>query len=160
MNNWKEQLRKLQEHDTKNLKKLTDNSFRIGKIISLDLNKSDGIEIKGGYATRKKYIVIIGVSEDNIIGVVLINHAINFNALPTKELQDCQYPIKKDDYAHILTANSFIDCSEIFELNKERVKQEGEDEKDLTELDKELVIGCLKESEVIAPKMKKKYGLL
>jgi predicted rRNA methylase YqxC with S4 and FtsJ domains len=67
----------------------------------------------------------------------------------------CQYPVKQSDYPDVLEYNSYIDCSEIFEIGKEKIKKKGIVKGHLTEQDRELIINFLKETEVISVKEKK-----
>ena len=50
-----------------------------GDIVEMELDENDGITLDGQYETRRKYIVIIGVtSKGDIYGAYLINSKINF----------------------------------------------------------------------------------
>jgi hypothetical protein len=156
---WKKQLEIIQQQNRES-QAITDESFTIGKIISMHMEESDGIVIKDGYSSRRKYLVVIGFTVGNTVGFVLINHEINQKVINTEGLINCQYPIRQSDYPNILRINSFIDCSEIFEVRKDKIKQKGLEIGDLTWQDRDLVMGCLKETDVISPKEKKKYGIL
>jgi hypothetical protein len=157
---WKERLKKLQQ-ENKEKEVVTESSFSIGTILYMVLDQNDGITPKYGYSDRKKYFIIIGFTpEGNAVGSLLINSDINPHVIRTEELISCQYPVKKADYPDVLEYNSYIDCSEIFEIRKEKIMTEGAVKGHLTEQDKELVINFLKETEVITTKEKKRYGIL
>jgi hypothetical protein len=142
-------------------KTVTENDFSVGTILYMSLDVSDGITPKDGFFDRKKYFVVIGITpEGNAVGALLINSNINPHVIYTEELICCQYPVKQSDYPAILEYNSYIDCSEIFEIGKEKIKKYGVVKGYLTEQDKELIIHFLKETEVISVKEKKRYGLL
>ncbi len=160
MNDWKKQLEELQRKN-REAENVTDESLVIGVILYMPLDESDGIVVTGGYDTRNKYFTIIGFTpEGNALGSLLINSNINQNIIITDELRECQYPIKKKDYPAILDYNSYIDCSEIFEIKLDKIKQKGLIKGKLTDQDKTLIIDFLKETEVIEPKKKRRYGLI
>ena len=41
--------------------------MNIGDIVYLEMDENDGLTLRNGYATRKKYVVIIGKNEKGII---------------------------------------------------------------------------------------------
>jgi len=156
---WKETLGLFIEK-VKNAEKVTDESLSIGTILYMTMDASDGLILKNGYKTRNKFFIIIGfTSEGNAIGSLLINSNIDKTKLPL-EYFSCQYPIKQENYNEILDYNSYIDCSEIFEFTKDRIKMNGCIKGHLTSEDLTLIIGFLKETETLSIKEKRKYSII
>ncbi len=156
---WKETLGLITE-EYKNAEKVTDESLSVGTILYMTMDASDGLILKDGYNTRNKFFIIIGfTSEGNAIGSLLINSNIDKTKLPLEYLS-CQYPIKQENYIEVLDYNSYIDCSEIFEFTKERIKINGSVKGHLTSEDLALIIGFLKETETLSIKEKRKYSII
>jgi hypothetical protein len=157
--NWKvklEALKKLQTA-TKNIK---SESFAVGKVLKMAFDESDGIVLKEGATNRDKYFVIIGIDANHsLIGAFLINSNINENVITTKELLDCQFPLKKTDY-DFLKYDSYLNCSQLFELSKIKVLAVATEEGELTTRDKELVREHILNSEVISIKQKKRFNIV
>ncbi|GAB6011774.1 hypothetical protein [Viscerimonas tarda] len=138
---------------------ITDNSFKVGNILKMSFDKSDGIVLKDGYEQRNKYFVVLGeIPNDCIVGAFFINSIINVNAINTKELLNCQFPLKEKDYPNILEYDSFLDCSDLLEISKIKIKNIGAEIGKLTESDKNLVIDHVEKSEVLTPKQKRRFG--
>ena len=58
-------------------------TVKVGDIIYVPLDEEDGLTLKKGYDTRRKYIVIIGFTPEGIaIGALLINSEIDPSKLP------------------------------------------------------------------------------
>lgn len=136
-------------------------SIEIGDIIYVPLDEQDGLTLKNGYKDRNKYIVIIGFTPEGVaIGALLINSEIN----PSKrsaELLDCQYPLLVRDYRHILDYDSWLDCSDIFELSKSKITEKnGKLKGCLIQEDRERVIQFLKETDLFDNATKKRYGII
>ncbi|MDE6513975.1 MAG: hypothetical protein K2L05_07320, partial [Muribaculaceae bacterium] len=113
-------------------------SVKVGDIIYVPMDEEDGLTLRNGYATRKKYIVIIGFTPEGIaVGALLINSEIN-PAKRSAEMMDCQYPLLSRHYPQILDYDSWLDCSDIFELSKEKIaERSGKLKGSLTAEDKE-----------------------
>lgn len=142
-----------------NEKQITSDSFQVGKILKMRLDEEDGIILKGGYIDRLKYFVVIGqVLNDGIIGAFLINSHINENIISTKTLLDCQFPLKKQDYPEILTRNSYLDCSDFFEISRIKILKLGCEIGQLTDADLTLVVQFIETTEVFSAKEKKRFG--
>lgn len=138
---------------------IKDTSFQTGKILKMRLDESDGIVPKDGYESRIKYFVVLGeYKHDSVIGVFLINSNVNKNSINTKELIDCQFPLKETDYETILAYDSYLDCSEIMELSKIKINTLGTELGQLTDSDIDLVVETIEKSEIISPKQKRKFG--
>jgi hypothetical protein len=141
-------------------KRISDQSFVVGKILKMAFDKSDGIVLKGGARDRDKFFVIIGIDANNsLIGAFLINSNINENIITTKELLDCQFPLRKGDY-DFLKYDSYLNCSQLFELSKIKIWARATDEGELTEPDKALVIEHIIHSEVIPIRQKKRFNMI
>ena len=141
--------------------KVDMSSVKVGDIIYVTLDEEDGLILNKGYNTRNKYIVIIGFTPEGIaVGALLINSKID----PSKrspEMLDCQYPMLLRNYPHILEYDSWLDCSDIFELSKEKISErEGRLKGCLTTEDKEHVLEFLKETDVFDIVTKRRFGLL
>lgn len=150
---------------SKNLNKvhidLKTSLIKVGDIIYVPLDEEDGLILKNGYKERRKYIVIIGFTPDGIaVGALLINSKI----APTKhskELFDCQYPLQARHYQSILAYDSWLDCSDIFEIHKLKIcEKKGIIKGKLTEEDKGRVMDFLKETDVFDNATKRRYGII
>lgn len=62
-----------------------------------------------------KYFVIIGVTNELVAGFFFINSNIHPAIKKKQEQFDMQYPIKRSDYSHFLTHDSFICANDIKE---------------------------------------------
>jgi len=137
-----------------NEKSITSCSFEVGKILKMNLVRNDGIFLKHPIISKEKYFVVIGqIINDGIVGVFLINSEANIKAP-----QDYQFPLSMSDYPDILVRNSFLNCGQLFELDKIKIINEGVEIGQLTERDLELVTHTIKTSEVLSEKEKKKFG--
>lgn len=153
-------LNKLKEIFTKK-EKVDISSLKIGDIIYISLDEEDGIILKDKYKERLKFIVIVGFTpEGNAIGALLINSNVNI-LKRSQELYNCQFPLLKRNYCHILDYDSWLDCSDIFEISKQKIaNKEAKAKGCLTEEDKERVINFLKETDVFDNATKRRYGLI
>ena len=69
--------------------------LHVGDILSLEMDEKDGLKLRGGYKTRDKFVVVIGInSKGDAIGALLINSEIDYTK-DTPELKPFQYPMKK-----------------------------------------------------------------
>ena len=90
----------------------------IGNIYKIPMNEKDGITPKGGYDNRDKFIIIVGKNNPNdYYGVVVVNSKINILFAD----YNFQYELKHDKYTGILKENSYVDCTSIKRVIKERV---------------------------------------
>lgn len=72
-----------------------------------------------------------------------------------------QFPLRQADYPAILKIDpSYVNLGRIREMERERLDREAFYQGKLTDRDLELILTTLRESEVITPKEKKKYGIL
>ena len=155
-NNWKNQSGELKSKT----KQITDNSFSTGKVLKMALTEDDGVVLRDNAKERYKFFSVIGQDKDKgLVGSLLINSNVNENVINTKELQDCQFPLRKKDY-DFLSYDSYLDCSELFELDKIKIKRTGTEEGELTQKDRVLVLEHLRDSEFISTKLKKRYNMI
>jgi hypothetical protein len=138
--------------------KMTSDDLKKGCIVYMSLNRNDGLTIDSKYNTRNKFFVIIGVTTDGkIIGSILINTK---PAQHNEEILKCQYPLKQANYRDVLEHNSWIDCSEIFSFDKERIIRDGEKRGFLIDEDIQFVINTIRETELIDNNTKKQLGII
>ena len=136
-------------------------SVKIGDIIYVPLDEEDGLKLKDGYNDRDKYIVIIGFTPEGVaIGALLINSKID-SSKRSEELLNCQYPLLVRNYRTILSYDSWLDCSDIFELSKLKIAEKnGKLKGCLIPEDRRRVIEFLKETDVFDNATKKRYGII
>lgn len=137
-------------------------SVKIGDIIYVPLDEEDGLILKNGYDDRKKYIVIIGFTPEGVaIGALLINSEIDSSKKRSEELLNSQYPLLVRNYRSILDYDSWLDCSDIFELSKLKItEKDGKLKGCLAPEDRERVMEFLKETDVFDNATKKRYGII
>ncbi len=158
-------------------------SVKIGDIIYVPLDEEDGLILKDGYKDRNKYIVIIGFTPEGVaIGALLINSEIDSSkrseellncqyallinseidsSKRSEELLNCQYPLMVRNYRDILDYDSWLDCSDIFELSKLKITEKnGKLKGCLISEDRERVIQFLRETEVFDNATKRRYGII
>ena len=87
--------------------------MNIGDIVYLEMDENDGLTLRNGYATRRKYVVIIGKNEKgNLVGSLIVNSKITpFKR--TAVMQQYQYLLRQSDYPQILNYDSWLDCTEV-----------------------------------------------
>lgn len=116
-----------------------------------------------------KFSIIVGRYEDEeeiTVARVFINTNINLNVINTDELKRLQVDILKRDYAFLSNEHSFIDCSKIkeidcLELEQDYISSPVNFFKDnVSEGLFQRILVCLKNSKIIKPYLKKKYGLM
>ncbi|MDE6279631.1 MAG: hypothetical protein K2M05_06620 [Paramuribaculum sp.] len=136
-------------------------SIKVGDIIYVPLDEDDGLTLTNGYNTRNKYIVIIGFTPEGIaLGALLINSDIN-PAKRSPEMMNCQYPMLMRHYPSILRYDSWLDCSDIFELSKEKISErKGKLKGCLTTEDKDRILDFLRETDLFDNVTKRRFGLL
>ncbi len=136
-------------------------SVKPGDIIYVSLDEANGLTLKEGYKERFKYIIIIGFTpEGTAVGALLINSTIN-PSKRSQELLNCQYPLLARNYRAILTYDSWLDCSDIFELSTLKITEKGGKLKGcLIPEDRERVLQFLKETDVFDNATKRRYGII
>lgn len=141
--------------------KIDVSSIQIGDIIYMPLDKEDGLTLTDGYKDRLKYIVIIGFTPEGVaVGALLINSNIALSK-SSPELLDCQYPLLHRNYNHILDYDSWLDCSDIFEIPKLKITDKnGKLKGCLTQDDKQRVMTFLQETEAFTKTEKRHFGII
>lgn len=136
-------------------------SIKVGDIIYVSLDEEDGLTLKKGYKDRLKYIVIIGFTPEGVaVGALLINSKID-PSNHSKEFLNCQYPLQVRNYREILDYDSWLDCSDIFEISKLKIKdKDGKIKGRLIDEDRERIMEFLKETDVFDNATKKHYGII
>lgn len=135
--------------------------MNIGDIVYLEMDENDGLTLRNGYATRRKYVVIIGKNEKgNLVGSLIVNSKITpFKR--TAVMQQYQYLLRQSDYPQILNYDSWLDCTELFELDANKiVSVEVELKGKLTETDLANAMNLVKRCGFINRQAKEKFGLL
>ncbi len=135
--------------------------LKVGDIIYIALDEDDGLTLNKGYSTRRKYIVIVGFTPEGIaIGALLINSHLT-QSKRSQEFLDCQYLLLRRTYPTILDYDSWLDCSDIFELSKDKISERKARLKGhLTEEDKERVLGILRTTDMIDNITKRRFGII
>ncbi|OAV67013.1 hypothetical protein Barb4_02664 [Bacteroidales bacterium Barb4] len=130
-----------------------------GDVYRIHLTETEGIKPKNrGDSGRHKYIIIVGFDGDKLLGVVLINTAIN-QTLP-QELQDLHYPIRAERYS-FLEQSRYVDCGTLIEISKEKYSAEmGKPIAKIDEDDVSLIKGALCNSDRIKLKQLKRFHLI
>lgn len=67
-----------------------------------------------------KFFVIIGITDDSIVGFFFINSNVNKYLFNKPELLAMQYPMRKEDYS-FLRYDSFLCATKILKLNKQDI---------------------------------------
>jgi hypothetical protein len=120
--------------------------------------------VKNTNPPKEKRFVVLGTDrEGNLIGVVFLNTNINWKVIRTFDLQKLQYYIEADQNDFI-DRDCYIDCSEIIELSKEDVlagitKSPGNVLGKVSDEQLNTIIGFIRQSPKITPKVRKKYGI-
>lgn len=131
-----------------------------GDIVEMELDENDGITLDGKYKTRIKYMVIIGVtSKGDIYGAYLINSKVP----PFKNndiMKEYQYILLKDDYPKLLEHDSFLDCTDLFQINKKKmIARKAKNRGALLEKDLNNVLRLTKSSLFLSEDQKRKFKL-
>ena len=128
-----------------------------GTIAYLPLGSEEGLIVTGGYKYRNKYIVIVGITENEfVVGSLLINTKAH-DATP--ELGACQFPLEQKDYPEILDYKSWLDCSQLFRIEKNKMLRHAQFCGSITEQDSSLLFSYLHESTMLSNREKKEFGL-
>lgn len=92
-----------------------------GDIIEMDMDANDGLVLKDGYATRRKFVVIVGRnSKGDLYGAFLINSEIDFSK-QNPEMMQYQYRMLQKNYPGILEYDSWLDCTDLFDLKRRKI---------------------------------------
>lgn len=157
-NDWKNKLAIFRKDTFTESERISDECLKVGSIIKVTLDESDGLILKAGHKSRDKYIIIIGFTDNgDIIGALLINTAPNRY---TNELEQCQFLIRRSKYPAILDYDSWLNCGNIFDIKKQKLIQKGAFKGMLSAEDLTYIMSFLQETELYSPKEKKKYGII
>lgn len=135
--------------------------LKVGDIVYLEMDENDGLTLRNGYATRRKYVVIVGKNEKGkLVGSLIVNSKIT----PFKRssvMSQYQYLLRQSDYPQILNYDSWLDCTELFELDYDKiVAVEGELKGRLTDIDLTKAMDLVKSCYFIPRQAKEKFGIL
>ena len=123
-------------------------NINVGDVFRINMGRETGIVPKVGDESRNKFFIVLGFDDyGNAYGGVVINSKIN-SRIPY-EAQILHMPILKDKY-DFLTHNSFVDCSELMVVKREKVatwRYLGHVEEEDTELITETIKSSPFESE-------------
>ena len=139
----------LSEEDKHSLHK---ESVKVGNVLECHLPKIG----------KEKRFVIVSITTTSIVGFLLINSKVNKYMNFTAELIEQHYPIKSENHDFI-RHDSFVDCTEIFEIGFDAILGELVETKAsyLGEVDQDTlgrINGMLKESPIIPQNIKSKFG--
>lgn len=128
----------------------------VGDVFLINLTREEGIKPKVG-DNRNKFYIVFGFDEyGNAYGGVVINSHVNQN-MPM-HIQNSHMPLNANNY-EFLSHNSFIDCSKLFVVRKEKLNKESY-KGFLSEEDLQLAIGTVKESKTINRILLKRFKLI
>lgn len=75
-------------------------------------------------------------------------------------MMEYQYILSKDDYPKLLKYNSFLDCSELFQINKKKiVARKAKDRGVILEKDLNNILRLTKSSPFLSEDQKRKFRL-
>ena len=137
------------------------NDLAVGDIIEMDMDANDGLTLNEGYDTRRKFIVIIGKnSNGDLFGTFLINSEIDFRKR-NAEMMKHQYPMLKANYPEFLEYDSWLDCTDLFDLKRRKiVARKAKHVSHLTTDDERQILNLVIHSDLITERLKKIYGLI
>ena len=145
------------------LENLTSSQAEEGAVFRMHLGKNEGVKGKDvGDDGRNKYFVVLGHdSEENAIGLLLVDSVINPN-LPKKR-QNAHYKILAKNNAFLNGIDRYVDCSDFKQISKKRFselfgqdKAKGKINSEDFEAIKKLTTGY----EDVSPKILKRFGLI
>ena len=158
---WKKMLEKLKIDkiaEQKEQQKITDEKLVPRRIIELRLTEDDGLVLKDGFESRRKYVVVISVDNDRYLYATFLINSESNDLSP--QLSDLQYTLRGKDYPELLKHKSTLDCSQLFPIDRPRLKRDGIDRGLLSESDFSDALILIKNTETIETKIKKKYNLI
>lgn len=108
-----------------------------------------------------KFFIVIGESEEEVIGFFFINSKVNRHIFKTQSLLDLQYQLKKSDYP-FLKYDSFLSCIEINKIKKSRLQDSLSERSttikgSLTEIDEANILTMVRSSKVFSPIEKRTF---
>lgn len=153
-------LRQMQAEYRAKMREVTEERIEIGALFRTVLSEEDGLVFNDGRKEKPKRFILIGVDKVKQLcyGSVLVNtnkHAGDYS----KDYLKTQYLLKKSDYPEFLKYDSYADCAVIFSIPISKLYN-GEYFGKLTRVDLSKIFNTLKTTTTIAPKEKKRYGIL
>jgi hypothetical protein len=129
----------------------------------MPLTHGDIIHMSVPGISHDKFFVLVCLTRSDDAGVVFINSNINPNLFPAFELRELHQKISRSDYP-FLTYDSFIDCSDIFKMNSQKIEthltQYPLDYKGkLNHTDIKKIIELLSRSPKISPRNRLRWGI-
>lgn len=134
--------------------------LQIGDIFEMDMDANDGLTLTNDYSTRLKYVVVIGItSKGDAYGTFLINSEIDFSK-QNKSMMKYQYPLLKKNYPKLLKYDSFLDCTDLFDLKRKKiVARKASKRGTLIKEDCDNIRKLVCDSELLSDHDKQKFGL-
>ncbi|ELX67806.1 hypothetical protein HMPREF0662_00880 [Prevotella nigrescens F0103] len=134
--------------------------LQIGDIFEMDMDANDGLTLTNDYSTRLKYVVVIGItSKGDAYGTFLINSEIDFSK-QNELMMRYQYPLLKKNYPELLKYDSFLDCTDLFDLKRKKiVARKASKSGALTKEDCDNIRKLVCDSELLSDHDKQKFGL-
>jgi hypothetical protein len=127
-------------------------------VIYIPLSAKEGLVLKAGYTERRKYVTIVGFTKDgSCIGALLVNTRPSSRS---KAIEDCQFPLNASDYPLFLSYKSWLDCSKLVRISREKVLNKGKYCGGINDKDWAFIEDCLKQNPVIPNKEKKNFGII
>jgi len=129
-----------------------------GAVIYIPLSAKEGLILKAGYTERRKYAIIVGFTKDgSCIGALLVNTRPSSRS---KAVEDCQFPLSASDYPHFLSYKSWLNCAQLFRIQREKVLNEGTYCGEINDKDWALIEDCLKHNPVLPNQEKIEFGII
>lgn len=137
-----------------------DTILNLGDIVYQNMDKKDGLNLKGDYDNRLKYFVIVGKnSKGDVIGLCLINSDIDFYR-NQPAMQKFQYILRAKNYRGILEKDSRLDCAQLFLMKiKKSVAVKAQLVGHLTVEDEEKVLSLVASCGFIDTHLRKVYRI-
>ena len=89
------------------VKDLAVGTISIGDVYLMQMDESNGIHPAAGYATRRKFFVVLGFDDVFIYGGIVINSKVNMNI--RGQILALHLPLSSKKYP-FLSYDSFADC--------------------------------------------------
>ena len=133
--------------------------LKVGTIIYMEMDKNDGLVLKKGFPTRRKYVVVAGRKSDRKeVCVVLINSDADYSN--AQDWKDEQYLLLRRNYPDILDDDSWLDCTDPKILTIRKIKaKKAEVRGRLTADDLMAMMTKLKNSDFIDLHTKRVFGI-
>lgn len=139
----------------------SNDDLKPGDIIEMLMDANDGLILNEGYDTRRKFVVIIGCnSKGDLYGAFLINSDIDFSK-QNPEMMKYQYRMLKANYPELLDYDSWLDCTDLFDLKRRKIiARKAVVKSHLTPDDHTRVLDIVRNSELIEEHDKHIFGII